>query len=260
MRLLHVLILAIIAIIVSYYILGAFVLQQHAVNKQSVYVHLQKEWKSYPANIVYDITNVWSKTNTDPPTTEARLEIAKQTNVDQIRYTHNKSYILVQHDNTDCRDVWVPHYARFGADVIRHQIEYVSGLQKSPDPNITLYTSIHSKQDDSTHKSQMISGYSQFIPACTEKNSTTFDYSLRINDDSIGFDVYFVSSIEEQANYDDNGVFRHYDDGQCFGTNYSSFSGTCYGVSKGSGLLVVIPDNLSLPLTKVDVWLYERSG
>ncbi len=257
-RLPHIFILALIAIIVIYYVLGAFVLQQHAVNKQSVYVHLQKEWKSYPSNIVYEITNVWSKTNAEPPSPEARLEIVKQTNVDAIKSVHNKSYILVQHDNTDCRDVWTPHYARFGADVVRHQIEYILGLQKSPDPDITLYNPVPGRQDYLTHKAQIISGYSQFIPVCTEKNSTTFDYSLRINDSTVGFDVYFVPSAEEQANYDSNRVFRHYTDGQCFGTNYASFSGTCHGAGRGSGLLVVLPDSLTLPLTKVDVWLYEK--
>jgi len=168
------------------------------------------------------------------------------------------SYILIQHDNTNCHDSWEPHYARFGADIIRHQIEYITGLQSSPDPNITLYSQITSKQDPSEHELQIKSGYSQFIPICTEKDTSTFDYSVRINDDKVGFDVYFVQSIQEQENYDQNNNFQYYLTGQCFGKNFASFSGTCYNVGKDSGLLIVIPDNLSLPLTKFDVWLYEK--
>lgn len=252
--------LAIIAVVIIYYITSAFVLQQQAINKQSVYVHLQPEWNSHPANIVYDITNVWTRTEKeDQLDSKTRLEIAKETNVDELRYVHGKSYILIQHDNTNCHDVWEPHYARFGADVIRHQIEYLSGLQKSPDPNITLYNSIQSTQDNSIHESLVKSGYSQFIPVCTEKNTTSFDYTVKINDQSVGFDVYFVQSIQEQENYDqNNGRFQHYTTGQCFGKNYASFSGTCYGLGKDSGLLIIVPDSLTVPLTKLEVWLYEK--
>lgn len=241
---------------VTYYITSAFVLQQQAINKQSIYVHLQQEWKSYPSNIVYDVTNVWSQTENKQLTQQTRLEMTKETNVDEIRYVHGKSYILVQHDNTNCHDVWEPHYARFGADVIRHQIEYLAGLQQSPDPNITMYTPIKSKQDAAEHEVQIKSGYSQFIPICTDKETTSFDYAVRINDSSVGFDVYFVPSIEEQKKYDENGKFNHYD--ACFGKNYVSFSGTCENVSKDAGLLIVVPDNLSVPLVKFDVWFYEK--
>ena len=259
LNILQIVILIIIGIIVTYYITSAFILQQQAINKQSVYVHLQPDWKSYPSSIVYDITNVWSQTGEQKPLkSEIRLAIAKETNVDELRFTHGKSYMLVQHDNTNCHDVWEPHYARFGADVVRHQIEYLEGQQKSPDPNITLYNLVKSKQDDQEHDIQLKIGYSQFIPICTSKNITSFDYSVKINDNSVGFDVYFVPSIFEQKNYDDNNSFQYYENGTCFGKNYASFSGTCNNVDKNAGLLIAIPDNLTLPLTKIDVYLYEK--
>ncbi|MFN3654849.1 MAG: hypothetical protein ACK4TO_05930 [Candidatus Nitrosotenuis sp.] len=256
MRPLYIICFIIIGIVVSYYVVSAFVLQQQAINKQSMYVHLQQEWKSYPRNIVYDITNVWSQTENRQLSTQARLQITKESNVDELRYVHGKSYILVQHDNTNCHDVWEPHYARFGADVIRHQIEYLTGLQQSPDPNITMYTPIPSKQDQKEHESQIKTGYSQFIPICTDKMTATFDYAVRINDDTIGFDVYFVPSPKEQKNYDEGKDFTFYEG--CYGINYASFSGTCNNVSREAGLLIVVPDNLSVPLTKFDVWLYEK--
>lgn len=31
-----------------------------AINKYSVYVHLQPGWESHPGNILFDVTNVWS--------------------------------------------------------------------------------------------------------------------------------------------------------------------------------------------------------
>lgn len=258
MRKIHAIIVMLIAVMVCYYVIAAFLLQQQAVNKQAIYVHLQPEWVSYPSNIVYDITNVWTRTGNAQLDSKARLAIAKESNPDQLYWMHEKSYVLVRQGNSECHDDWEPHYARFGADVIRHQIEYLSGLQSSPDPNITMYNAIPSNQDQSEHESQIKSGYSQFIPICTEKETTSFDYSIRINDNSVGFDVYFVPSIQEQAKHDKGERFQYYADGTCFGKNYASFSGTCYNVGKDAGLLIIIPDNLSLPLTKLDVWLYEK--
>lgn len=260
MKALYVIILALIAVIISYYIVSAFVLQQQAVNKQSFYVHLQPEWNSRPGNIVYEVTNVWTREGNETPLDpDARLELSKQANVDEVRSVHNKSYILVRHGNSNCHDVWEPHYARFGADTIRHHIEYAMGLQKSPDPAVNMYALIPSKQSADEHDAKIKGGYSQFIPICTEKETTSFDYSVKINDEYVGFDVYFVPSEEEQKNYDENnGKFEHYGDGQCSGKNYARFSGTCNNVGKNSGLLIVLPDNMSLPLTKVEVWLYER--
>ncbi|MEM3064789.1 MAG: hypothetical protein QW177_05390 [Candidatus Nitrosotenuis sp.] len=256
MRVLYIICFIIIGVVVSYYVASAFVLQQQAINKQSVYVHLQQEWKSYPSNIVYDVTNVWTQTENRQLSAQARLQMAKETNVDELRYVHGKSYILVQHDNTNCHDVWEPHYARFGADVIRHQVEYLAGMQQSPDPNINMYTPTPSKQDKKEHEEQIKTGYSQFIPVCTDKETTNFDYAIRINDDAVGFDVYFVPSAEEKKNYDEGKNFTFYDG--CFATNYARFSGTCNNVHKNAGLLIVVPDNLSVPLAKFDVWLYEK--
>ena len=40
----------------------------HDINKYSIYVHLQEDWKSYPRNILFDITNVWSNPNHESET------------------------------------------------------------------------------------------------------------------------------------------------------------------------------------------------
>lgn len=259
MRLLYIVLLTLIAAIVTYYIVTAFVMQQQAINKQSIYVHLQPEWDSYPGSIVYDVTNVWSRTSEGPQIDQnTRISMAKSTNVEELHQMHNKSYILVQHDNTNCHDVWEPHYARFGADVVRHYFEYMSGIQKSPDPNINLYNPVEGKQNLAEHENELKTGYSQFIPVCTEKNATSYDYAVRINDHNVGFDVYFVPSISEQEKYDEGKDFEYYKSEGCSGKNYVLFSGTCSNVSKTAGLLIVVPDRLDLPLTKFDVWFYEK--
>lgn len=260
MKKIHYLILGIIAIIVSYYIITAFVLQQQSVNKQSIYVHLQPGWISYPKNIEYEITNVWSQQQKAPLNPQERLEISKQNNVDEVQKQHGKEFVMIRNSNSNCRDSWEPHYARFGADTLRHYIEYAIGVQKNPDPNITLYNSLKSRQDEAQHQNMIKSGYSQFIPICASKDGASFDYSVKVNDASTGFDVYFVSDISQQSLYDSGSDFTYYVDGQCSGKNYERFSGTCNNVAKDSGLLIILPDTLKLPLTKLEVWLYEKSG
>ena len=260
MRARYIIIIALITAVISYYIGTAFLLQPQAINKQSFYIRLQSDWNSHPGNIIYEVTNVWTKTDELAPLDpQTRLDLSKQANVDQVRSVHNKSYIMVHHGNTNCHDLWEPHYARFGADTIRHQVEYVLGIQKSLDPNKNQYVPLKGKIGDQEHASQIRSGYSQFIPICTQNELTSFDYSVKINDESVGFDVYFVPSIEQQKNFDEgNGLFEHYTNGQCEGKNYVRFSGTCNNVGKSAGLLIAVPDSLTLPLTKIEVWLYEK--
>ena len=44
----------------------------------------------------------------------------------------------------------------------------------------------------------------------------------------------------------------------CSGLNYQSYSGTCNNVDKNSGLLIIIPDDLNKPLTKISIKLKEQ--
>jgi len=102
-------------------------------------------------------------------------------------------------------------------------------------------------------------GFSQFIPICTSKESTSYDYSIKIDSDDLGFDVYFVSSIDERNDFHDSeGNFDFYTADGCYSKNKKSYSGTCNDVGKNSGLLIVIPDELDRPLTKVFVTLKEN--
>lgn len=255
MRLRNILVLTAILVVIGYYVVTAFVLQPQSINKQSFYVRLQSDWASYPGNILYDVTNVWTREGNEHLDPQARLDLSKQAN--RVQEIHGKSYVLVHHGNSNCYDDWEPHYARFGVDTVRHHVEYVMGLQKSTDPNLVMYNSVPGKQDADDHEAQIKSGYVQFIPICTHKEKTTFDYSIKINDETIGFDAYFVPSVGEQDLYVQNSpAFKHYEG--CFTRNHVRFSGTCHDVGRESGLLIILPDNLGLPLTKVEVWLYEK--
>ena len=70
--------------------------------------------------------------------------------------------------------------------------------------------------------------------------------------------MYFVPSHVQQwyyFQYPEN--FEHYSDDGCFANNFQKFSGECTGVDKNGGLLIVLPDELSRPMTKISVDLVE---
>ena len=57
-----------IAILVTHAFFGHLIFgfpYEEDINKHQTYIHLQPDWKSYPRNILFDITTVWSNPNSD---------------------------------------------------------------------------------------------------------------------------------------------------------------------------------------------------
>lgn len=135
----------------------------------------------------------------------------------------------------------------------------MQGDTLNKDPYVQIFPDITNENYNLEKQQQLVKqGFVQFIPICTAKDTTSYDYSVSINDEKIGFDVYFVDSKDQFDNYISNKSFSHYPQSECFSKNQVSYSGTCNNVSSESGLLIVIPDQLDLSLTKVRVNLHER--
>ena len=234
------------------------------INKYSIYVHLQEDWKSSPGNILFDITNVWS--NPDPASdaksyTLDPSDISTLTsyNSNQLQYKYQKSFVELKHEFSDCQEEWQPMLYRKAVDAVRHEIEYVQGQQLSTDPSFSVYPNIDNKNyDNSDQQSKIKNGYVQFFPICTSKNTTSYDYSVKTDNKDLGFDVYFVPSSIQREHFA-NSEFDYYTESGCYGQNKQSYSGTCNNIKKDSGLLVIFPDNLKPWTTKVTVNLYENN-
>ena len=228
-------------------------------NKYSNYVHLQPEWNSYPRNILFDVTTQWAKEHNTANMQEQKQNQPHQgahERTNQLQYLEGKPYLEVKYDYIDCSYQWI-HYARQGTDMFASYMDYITGKQKESD-NFTTFTKIQNDDKRDSSKLDSSNVYSQFIPICTSKENTSFDYGVRIDDDNLSFDVYFVPSIEERHNYHYNQEgFTFYDEKGCFGENYQSFSGTC-NVNENAGLLIVIPDEINRSLAKVTVKLKEN--
>ena len=231
---------------------------EQVINKYSVYAHLQPEWNSDSKNIIFEVTNSWYKSEKNNEVNQALNAAAKEYNTNQLQYLNDKSYVELRHEFSDCQEAWQPMLYRKAADAVRHEIEYVQGKQLSANPDISLYPNIENKNYDNLEQQIKIKkGYAQFFPICTSLDSTSYDFSIKTDNKDVGFDVYFVPSINQREKVGDSD-FDYYKEAGCFAHNKQSFSGTCSDIKKDGGLLVILPDELNPWITKVTVNLYEK--
>ena len=230
------------------------------INKYSIYVHLQPEWNSHPGNILFDVTTTWKHQNTNISSSDydTNLEPEKH-NFNQLEFLGKKSFIELQHEFSNCESSWQPILYRYAIDTVRNRIEYFQGNELNGDPYSSSFPIKKNLNYDINSQDEKIrDGYVQFIPICTDKETTSYEFSLKINDVKNGFDVYFVPSKASLNEFVNDKNFSHYSDTSCFGKNYQSFNGHCNNVGKDSGLMIAIPDEMNLSLTKVVVSLIEK--
>lgn len=233
------------------------------INKYSIYVHLQDNWKSSPGNILFDVTNVWS--NPNPNSDDKSFSINPYDlselinyNSNRLQYQNEKSYVELKHEFSNCDSNWKPMLYRYVIDGLRNQIEIAQGSQLHDDPYVSLVPDIPNREyDDSSQRVQIKEGYVQFIPICTSKDLVDYEYSISINDNKIGFDVYFVYSDEEIARFLNDESFSFYEQDGCIAHNFRSYTGICKNVNPDSGLMIILPDSLELSITKVRISLHE---
>lgn len=228
------------------------------INKYSTYIHLQQEWNSSSKNILFDITTVWSNPylETYNPFYNPEVDYS-QINYNEVLFQHGKQYIELKHEFSGCKQNWKPILYKLVIDSLQSQIDHLQRIQLNSDPYVKIYSNKTSKNDLNS-KLTLQTGYAQFIPICTSKNITSYDYSIKINDERLGFDVYFVPTGDEQKKFASDQEFNFYQKQGCFVQNHISFSGNCNNITKTSGLLVIIPDELNLSLTKISINLHEN--
>jgi len=220
--------------------------------KFSVYVRLQPEWDSHPGNLLFDVTNVWNGPDgpdgiyhdgPDSPPLDAH-------NYNRLQHIGERSFVELRHRFSDCQINWQPVLYRYGIDMLRNQFDALGGADISKHPYAVMYPS---RPGPGPH--DLSDGYVQFVPICTSKETASYMYSVRSNDGDLQFGAYFVPDYSEYSRFvqDPSSVAAY---PGCAGVFYS-FSGTCEGVSKDGGLLIWIPDDLDMALTKITINLLE---
>lgn len=218
------------------------------INMYSNYVHFQPEWNSYPRNLIVDVSTSWEREFVlgQEDKSDITKSGAKQKQ-NTLQYINGKPVVNVQFDYRDCESQWI-HYARTGLFFLGNQLEE---YKPKSIPNVT-YSNEEQRQ-------KLANGFATFVPICTSKESTNFEYTVSINDKNIGFDVYFVPSYIHQWSYFlYPQYFEYYSPEGCSAHNFQKYSGFCNQVDKNSGLLIVLPDEFSKPVTKITVELTEK--
>ena len=233
------------------------------ITKYAIYVHFYPDWKSYPGNILFEITNVWSNSEDSANIQNfsmKSLDISPTNdyNSNQLQMQHQKSFVELKHDFSGCTANWKPISYVFAVDYLRNYIELIQGTTKSADPYVQTLPNLENENYDLTHQNKLVqSGYVQFIPICTTQENTTYEYSISSNDKDIGFDAFFVPSKNELRNYLNSNSFEFYTQEGCSVQNHKKFSGICSDVNKNSGLLIIIPDEIKSSLTTIKINLHE---
>ena len=232
-------------------------------NTYYVYVDELPSWADHAVNAVYDSTRYWEKPNPElkfyiadnPNYADFSVKWVKDFGGEQhIGYAFGDFLVEVGLGDSDCHGKWQPYSANYVAQIMTHEFGHVLGLDHSNDVNSIMYpTSINLEYGTVEEEFTLTEGYAQFYSICTIKDKTSINYWVGVDDPTYGFDVYFVPSVKSFDDWADGKPFKYYSDEGCLGKDYRSFSGTCNGVSEGSGLLVIMDSTLTNPLTQVTI-------
>ena len=245
MRMLYVLVPAVaIALIMANAFYGHAVFgvsHPEAINKYSVYVHLQDGWDSHPGSLLFDVTDVWGGR-----TSETYHEVPSEHNYNRVGGVEGGRFVELRHGFSDCGANWQPILYRYGLDTVRNAYEAAATGASWEHPYALLYPDVPAVPAGDVPR------YVQFVPVC---GGGSYEYSVRTDDPSVPVDVSFVHDVsldDVSGSYVAGGTYSG-----CSTESHVSLSKRCGGIEAGGGLLISVPDILDKALTKITVNLRE---
>ncbi|MBT4325463.1 MAG: matrixin family metalloprotease, partial [Candidatus Nitrosopelagicus sp.] len=233
------------------------------------YVEPLPEYASYANNVMKLSTDAWEEANNDLQFIEVgtweqadfRVSWVKEFGVEHVGYAFGSWFIEVGLGDSNCGSgMWQPYSEAYTTDIMTHEIGHVLGFDHVNDPNSIMYpTAINWEYGNVETRETLTTGYGFFQPICTSKDVTTFDWHVSSDDPTYGFDVYFVPSVNEFDNWVDGESFNYFVDNGCSAENMLSVGGTCKGVTQDSGLLIIMGDDASEPLTEITLNFQENN-
>jgi len=255
--------------IILFPIFSLFVFIFYPVHAQefTIYVDELPPWADYASNVMYMSTEAWKNANDgwkfykseSPSNADFRVQWVKEFGVEHVGYAYGDKFIEVGLGDSNCNEQWNPYSARYISQIMAHEMGHIFGLPHSTDPNSLMYPIALNLEYGIVEKTYRLSeGYSQFIPFCTIKDLTSYDFTISTTDETHGFDYYVVPSYDEFVKLGDDKAFQHYSNDDCFGEGWLSVSGTCDGVSKGAGIIVIMDTTLTTSLETITVKQLEK--
>ena len=233
------------------------------------YVEPLPDYASYANNVMELSTAAWEDANDNlqfievnsPQQADFQVQWVKEFGVEHVGYAFGSWFIEVGLGDSNCvGEMWQPYSEKYTTNIMTHEIGHVLGFDHVNDPDSIMYpTAINWEYGNVETKKTLTSGYAYFQPICTSKDVTTFDWHVSSDDPTYGFDVYFVPSKNEFNNWIDGESFDYFDGDGCYAENMLSVGGTCEGLTQDSGLLVVMGDTATEPLTDITLNLQENN-
>ena len=162
--------------------------------------------------------------------------------------------------DSNCFKIWQPYSSATITHIAEHEIGHFLGLAHNTDPNNIMYPVTQIQYGVVEIQKDFAPNYSWFVPMCTQKNNTSYSYSVTTSDPNYGFDVYFVPSQNEFTNWGKGLQFQYFSGNGCYAKSVLSFNGNCNGIAKGAGLLVIMPNQLTKPIETISVKMEEQTS
>ncbi len=235
----------------------------------NVYVQPLPEWADYASDVMRESTRSWEDARPglgfilvdDPLDADFSVQWVKEFGVEHVGYAYGHRFIEVGLGDSNCHDSWQPFSTGYIGRIMRHEIGHILGLDHTDDIDNIMYPIAQSKEYGTvTREVTLTNNYAYFMSACTTRDVTTFEYRVSTDDPEHGFDVYFTPSIDSLDEWGRGEQFAHYSGKSCYGRDLLEHSGTCEGVAGGSGVLVILGDKVTNPLTQVTIELLESPG
>ena len=235
---------------------------------QNVYVQIDElpEWADYASNVMYLSTESWKEANEglefwvveNSSDADFRVQWVKDFGGEKVGYAYGNQFIEVGLGDSDCLNKWNPYSEKYISHIMKHEIGHIFGHEHDNNPDSIMYPIALNREYGLVEEEyRLTEGYGQFIPFCTIKDLTSYDFSISTTDETYGFDYYIIPSINEFDKWVEGEVFQHYSNKDCFGEGWLTISGTCKGVSAGSGIMVLVDSELTTPLVTITVQKLE---
>jgi len=256
--------------IIALIIFSFFILIFQPVYAEDVYVYVDDlpEWADHASRVMYLSTTAWEEANKDLKfykvenysDSDFTVKWVKEFGGEYVGYAYGNKFVEVGLGDSDCGGNWNPYSERHISHIMKHEIGHIFGKEHDEDnPNSIMYPIALNKEYDIIEKEYRLSeGYAQFVKFCTIQDLTSYEFSITTTDETHGFDYYVIPSHDEFIKWGEGKAFQHYSNSDCFGDGWLNTSGTCKGISKGSGIMIVMNNELTTQLETITVKQLEK--
>ena len=102
-------------------------------------------WNSFPVNVLFEITNVWSNPNPNDhvySTDFSNVSNFDNYNFNNLQFQDNRGYVELKHQFSDCNSSWKPMTYRYAIDSVRTQIELIQGSKLNSDTYVSIIPNV----------------------------------------------------------------------------------------------------------------------